>query len=662
MNLLSICLAAAWVQTPQSLEAEFDTALGAAGLSRETARYDPNLLRFFGGAEFTAPIFQATFENPWRTPYFADVIRRDLATMGGKPSDSLMAGTRLMGFGTRRTLIASPIADLEAESKKPDALKSALDELKSQGALLRADADITSVPMEVQQAAALIIRTSLRSLALRRLAVQKLGDVGAAYKLMAGAPAAGLEGADFDAALQIYRDIDLRYLAAGAHDLFLASQTAKTWVATVPVSAPYDWEAHTSWGVIRLTGGLPTVHGNRPTFLIIDTGGNDGYINVPTNASASNWASVVIDTTGNDRYLSHAELEFKTVAAWEGRKTAKLAPGPAGALLGYSVLIDGDGSDVYRSHRPGLGSGRLGCAMLLDEQGDDAYDAYIDSQGFGMFGAGILEDMTGTDRYEGFSQVQGVGQTMGFGYLVDKVGEDRYLANDKVMDFPSAQSAEHNVSMAQGAGNGRRADYTDGHSLAGGLGILMDQGGKDGYSCGIFGQGVGYWQGVGFLWDLGPEDDIYLGQWYVQGAAAHFAIGYIEDEAGNEVYTAPMNMAQGAGHDFSTGYLLDRAGNDTYKAPNLSLGAGNANGIGVLVDFAGDDAYESSGITLGKAAESAKASLRMRALCLGAFLDLGGTDKYQPTSPWAVNGAKVANWTDQGMSPPESQVGVFFDR
>jgi hypothetical protein len=122
-----------------------------------------------------------------------------------------------------------------------------------------------------------------------------------------------------------------------------------------------------------------------------------------------------------------------------------------------------------------------------------------------------------------------------------------------------------------------------------------------------------------------------------------------------------MNMAQGAGHDFSTGYLLDRAGNDSYTAPNLSLGAGNANGIGIFIEFAGNDTYVSNGLTLGKASESTKGSMRERAFCLGFFMDLGGRDDYPGAASWATDGARVANWTDRGPYPAESQLGVFWD-
>ena len=153
-----------------------------------------------------------------------------------------------------------------------------------------------------------------------------------------------------------------------------------------------------------------------------------------------------------------------------------------------------------------------------------------------------------------------------------------------------------------------------------------------------------------------------MGQWYVQGAAAHFAIGYLEDEQGTDSYSAPMNMAQGAGHDFSIGFLKEGSGADTYKAPNLSLGAGNANGLGIFVDSQGNDHYDSSGITLGKAAESTKGSLRERCLCLGVFMDLHGQDTFPAQATWAKDASQVVNWTDRVLTPAESQLGVFFDR
>ena len=293
--------------------------------------------------------------------------------------------------------------------------------------------------------------------------------------------------------------------------------------------------------------------------------------------------------------------------------------------------------------------------------GDDIYDAYTDAIGHAAFGIGILDDWKGADRYTGFTNVEGSAGVSGLGLLVDRLGDDQYVANNEVLDFPSPQTKLANVSMAQGAATGRRADYIDGHSLSGGVGILMDEDGNDRYTCGVFGQGVGYWEGVGILHDEGGADK-YTGQWYVQGASAHFGIGYLHDAGGSDEFTAGMNMAQGAGHDFGIGFLLKEGGADKYKAPNLSLGAGNANGIGVFVDTSGDDVYDASGTTLGRAAEAPKGSLRERALALGVFMDLSGQDVYPSSVPWAQNARRTANWTDRRPAAAESQTGVFWDR
>jgi hypothetical protein len=649
------------LQGPPPLEEAFEIALGAVGLAAQTARFDENLLRLYRQGEFTSPFYDACSENPWRVPFFAENLRRELAVFAARPSESLNAGGRLLGWGTRRSLIGNPNGAEEASSLKPGSLAEALREMARKGRLVGQTPSLDMVPEEVQQAAALILSVLPRVLEFRKAALDKLGNLDPVYDRLTGPLDASAQGRPFEELRAIYREVDPKNLCAGAHDFLLAAQTAFSRLGTVPGSIAYDVEFETVWGWVRLSGGGPTTHPDRPTLLIVDTGGSDTYLGAPANKSASNWVSVVLDTDGDDRYLSDRALAQTRVAQFEGRKSGGLQPGPGGAVLGYVALFDEKGDDLYRTHLPGIGSGRVGVAAVLDREGADTYDAYRDGQGFGLFGAGILEDLKGDDRYQGFTQVQGMGQTQGFGYLADRGGKDEYDANDEMIDFPSPQSAQHNVSMAQGAGNGRRGDYLDGHSLAGGVGILHDEAGDDRYVCGVFGQGVGYWEGVGMLWDSAGTD-AYLGQWYAQGASAHFAIGYLEDVAGNDRYVAPMNMAQGAGHDFSFGMLLDRAGDDHYRAPNLSLGAGNANGIGVFADLLGADTYESSGITLGRAAEAPKGSNRSRALCLGVFLDLAGQDAYPAGASWAMNASKTVNMTDRGPTPAESQLGVFWDR
>ena len=647
-------------QSAPSLDNRLDDALGVAGLSTKTARYDAGILSLYGQGDFASLYFKALHENPWRAPFAMEMNRRLLAATKSDPANTVSVLSRLSGDGSRRSLLASPIARAEQLAGESGSLVKALQTMKAEGILVGNVPATVSAPGPVQTAAALVLYCAMDLVRYRRAAFARVGDLEEAYSRETSVQPTDDDPQTHQQLVEFYRLVDLNYLYAAGQDLAAAVAKAQETVQSVPEGEKFGVQFETIWGRIVLSGGGDSRHDGQNVLLLIDTGGNDTYINAPTNDSVSNWLSIVIDTRGDDKYVSDDYLVENGITTWDKRKEGRAKPGPCSATFGFSYLVDSRGDDLYRSHASAFGSASFGVAMLVDKQGNDSYDAYCDSLGFGKFGIGILEDWEGKDRYLGFTQVQGVGLTGGIGALIDRAGDDTYIANDGVLDFPSPQSDRHNVSMAQGAGYGMRSDYLTGHSLSGGIGLLYDQGGNDTYSCGVFGQGAGYWEGVGILWDE-KGDDKYHGIWYVQGAAAHYAIGYFEDLDGTDTYRADMNMAQGAGHDFSTGYMLDRAGNDSYTAPNLSLGAGNANGIGVFIEFAGNDTYVSNGLTLGKASESTKGSMRERALCLGLFMDLGGRDEYPGAASWAKDGARVANWTDRGPYPAESQLGVFWD-
>jgi hypothetical protein len=658
--MTALALAAAFCMTQTaSLDNRFDDALGVAGLSTKTARFDPGILSLYAQGEFESLFFRALNENPWRTPFYMEMNRRLLAESRLDPAATVSTLSRLTGEGSRRSLLANPIARFDELAAKEDAMVRALQALKSDGVVSEAPTSVAA-PAEVQRATALLLYAALDLVRYRRAAFADVRDLEEAYSRETTVQPSEDDPQVHQELVAFYRTVEMNYMYAVGQDLAAAVARAQEIVQNVPATEKYGVQIETLWGRIVLSGGSDSQHQGDGVFILIDTGGNDVYTNAPTNDSVSNWLSVVVDSYGDDKYVSDPALATASVASWEGRKGGRAQPGPCSALFGFSFLNDSRGSDTYRSHRTGLGAASFGVAMLTDKEGNDVYDSYADGQGYGKFGIGILEDHAGNDRYMGFTQVQGVGLIGGVGALLDRAGDDVYAANDTVIDFPSPQSAQHNVSMAQGAGYGLRHDYLSGHSLSGGFGLLYDQAGKDAYSCGVFGQGTGYWQGVGALWDE-KGDDTYFGMWYVQGAAAHFAHGYLEDLDGADTYSAEMNMAQGAGHDFSVGYLIDRAGNDVHTAPNLSLGAGNSNGIGIFVDMLGVDRYTSSGLTLGKASDPTRGSVRERALCLGVFMDLDGNDVFPAAATWAKNGARVANWTDRGPFPAESHVGVFWD-
>lgn len=645
---------------PPSLDNDFDTALGAVGLTRDSARFDTGVMRFFSESEFRTPIFQSMHENPWRIPFYSDMWLRQYSASVGDPGEVVATAGRMLGLGTRRNLLGNPIQSAVDAGIKQGSLRSVLETYRKRGLMTGAVPDLSNVPGNVQEAASVVLQVALQTIPYRRAA---LANAPKYADLFRRAQADRVESADPEenqSDLAFYRQLDLRYMFAAGGDVVAAAKHAQLVAQGTEASSKYRVSIQTDWGKVVLSGGTDDTYADEPTLLVIDTGGRDTYVNGASNRSPNNWLSIVVDTNADDRYVSATDLVNTKIADYAGRK-GKGAFGPSSALFGITALIDSSGNDLYRSHRPGIGSAFGGVAYLEDSVGDDIYDAYTDAIGHAAFGIGILDDWKGADRYTGFTNVEGSAGVSGLGLLVDRLGDDQYVANNEVLDFPSPQTKLANVSMAQGAATGRRADYIDGHSLSGGVGILMDEDGNDRYTCGVFGQGVGYWEGIGILHDEGGADK-YTGQWYVQGASAHFGIGYLHDAGGSDEFTAGMNMAQGAGHDFGIGFLLKEGGADKYKAPNLSLGAGNANGIGVFVDTSGDDVYDASGTTLGRAAEAPKGSLRERALALGVFMDLSGQDVYPSSVPWAQNARRTANWTDRRPAATESQTGVFWDR
>jgi hypothetical protein len=446
MALLPILATVAMLQAP-SLDSEFDVALGVAGLNTSTARFDSGLLRFFGETAYPTPLFSSVYENPWRLPFYSDAVRTEFAA--ASLSDSLNTSLRLLGTGTRRTLLGDPLQASLDRAGVPGDLAETLNTMKSAGLFKSEVPSLVGVPSDVQKAASLILRTYLASVGSRRLAVRKLGQVEPVYTYLITGANQDLTGESAARLRQIEEDFDITAMGVAAHDIARAAETAADLVAKVDPTIKYSFELDTVWGTIHLKGGAADRYAEKPALLIIDTTGNDVYINQPRNANASNWSSVVIDTSGNDKYVSDAALESGDVATFGARKTGGAAPGSAGALLGVSVLVDLAGNDIYRSQRPGQGSGRFGFGMQVDRDGDDVYDAYRDSQGFGTFGGGLLIDQMGSDRYQVFTQGQGCGLTLGFGGLFDRMGDDRYLANNTVIDFASPQDAKQNVSVAQ---------------------------------------------------------------------------------------------------------------------------------------------------------------------------------------------------------------------
>lgn len=412
-------------------------------------------------------------------------------------------------------------------------------------------------------------------------------------------------------------------LGNGAAVLFASVRTAvRDLVASTRDQQIPPFDAlllQTNAGPVRVLGpGKNTYRGAEP--IVIDLGGDDQYsgrLAVPASKAVP--VGLVIDVGGNDTY--------------DGRSSAASI---ACGLFGIGALFDLGGHDTYMCGDSGLGCAWHGIGLLVDTVGNDTYTGHQWCQGAAHAGVGMLIDESGDDKYFCQLESQGLGSTLGVGVLLDKAGNDRYHAYDneqgRRITFPSSQTKAHETSLTQGCGYGRRADDRDGRSLAGGVGALFDGAGDDTYYGGVFTQGIGFWWALGMLVDLGGQDT-YRGVYFAQGAAAHFAIGTFVDHTGDDRYNDDRVLGQvlGAGRDGAIGTFVDAAGDDTYYIPKKSAGGGDMNSIGLFCDQQGADTYHPLAHScLGAASTSNPRGDRFRTVMptIGAFVDLGGADRY----------------------------------
>jgi len=590
----------------------WDALLAQIGLTRQTAQLAADRWREGGRGRL------GSFERLWDDWSLIEPTERQWAAQvltdpGNLGNAILWAAERLdapltgppVGGAGPRGAPASPRRLAEAIASVHLTAGQPLDG-PAQTALV---AESQRVPEPLALAAAVLLEACPAALACRNKAFAACGSPE-------GLAAFGGEvrrlATDWDVSaetLALLEQVDMGQLLLGAAHLARAMDEARSFLpAAVHCPRTFRWE--TPLGRIVIGSSRDGHHPAADYLLLLDAGGNDIYRGAGGTPDPAHPISMVLDLGGDDHYESDGEGTF------------------GAGLMGYGLLVDAAGNDTYRVQRLGLGAGIGGVGLLLDLAGDDTYIADSLSEAAAVYGVGFLADLAGRDQYQCYTMSQALGGMRGCGLLVDAAGDDRYEANDTDIRYPSPQTAEHNVSLAQGAGFGRRAHPGDGRSLAGGVGLLTDGGGNDEYVCGVFGEGTAYWYSVGMLADM-AGDDRYRGAWYVQGSSAHYAVAALLEGGGNDQYEATITSSQGFGHDYGTGVLADDAGDDLYRY-SAALGRGNASGIGVVCDRAGSDRYEVPALAGSTTPE------RPGVFCLGLFADLGpGDDVFPPDDPLA---------------------------
>ncbi len=634
----------------------FEEALSEVGLTRESMTFDYGDMANYGGDRFVLPLFYTLHSDFFKIEHYTNIYKASVKRNAGRLQNLIGFASSRLDESVRRGLIGDPLKEIYPLIAEQYALANAIERLiestgngsLSEDEIVSLEQSVSTLPDELQLIAALLIYASVDSLHYHARAFEKAAEkydlsemYGRAQLLLAS------DDDIIDFTLEEFASlVDFKYLYTHVQDLARAVDYAADSLAAVTFDDSFSFEYDTPLGRIVINDGSDQNYPDDEYYLIIDVGGDDCYEGGGANRSIENWISILIDLGGDDTYESSGEG----------------IPSFGAGLFGYAFLVDVDGNDIYSGRNMTGGVGLFGVGALLDKAGTDSYDGFICAQGAGQFGIGILSDLDGNDSYHMYLLGQGFGFTKGMGMLIDMKGDDDYHADTLDIVFPASQTKDYNSNLAQGVGFGKRGDYIDGHSWAGGIGMLVDAEGNDKYSAGLFAQGCAYWYAIGILAD-DKGDDEYRGVWYVQGSGAHFGLGILIDSTGDDHYTATKNMAQGAGHDFTLGTLIDCEGNDVYDAPNLSLGGGNANGIGIFWDKSGDDIYRvTAATTLGRSNVAGKrGGLRDHIMCLGLFLDTGGDDTYPVKYDFTSNNKLWRQYGTNTEHPVEVEMGVGYD-
>jgi hypothetical protein len=204
---------------------------------------------------------------------------------------------------------------------------------------------------------------------------------------------------------------------------------------------------------------------------------------------------LLVDEKGNDHYLAggvepdYERHEDRFVSLAQGFAIG-MRPFAGG---GVAALVDLAGNDSYQADIFGQGASYwYSIGMLLDASGNDTYGMYKYGQGAGIhLSSGLLADGGGSDSYNGHTLVQGCAHDYAVGMLFDRSGDDTYAAVDlsqgrgmnNALGVLADSSGDDSYfarepDLCQGIGNdGGRREY-------GSLGLLLDLGGADRYSCG----------------------------------------------------------------------------------------------------------------------------------------------------------------------------------
>jgi hypothetical protein len=615
-------------------------ALILAQLRADELAVDPTDAGLYAGERYRLPFHDLLAADPWRVSTLTRRLTDQLLAQADDPTDVLFFAEQRAGAGVGNAVLGDPLSPARARvaAYGDSALAVALSEIDGRPVReFRESGNYRLVPRAARDAAALILFQAAAALRDREQALteplRRRGiEPSAAWRLACDAVlwrpeelprderrrSADATGEDLGRARRLERildAVDRTALYRGANRLAAAARQAIADLRAAGLRAPpgdFHYAVNTRYGWVKILGvGQHHHREDERHLLVLDLGGDDVYASAANTLDPGHPISLVIDLAGNDEY----------------RSTLEDRPAFGAGILGYGMLFDVAGNDLYRCPMLGQGCGVLGVGLLHDAAGQDRYQGDGALQGCGVFGVGALVDLRGDDQYACYRASQGFGYTLGCGVLLDASGDDRYEANDTDIRYPAASSPPHQASLAQGVGCGRRGETADGHAWAGGVGLLVDGAGADRYGCGVLGGGSACAGGVGIFVDKSGNDD-YTSFASALGCARSGGIAVVQEEAGDDLYRCGSARAFGFGAEFGLAWFEDAGGNDRYYANDGAFGVGHENGLGLFWDRAGSDTYIACNNSFGVATMAGQGTARDLMLNAGLFVDAGGADRY----------------------------------
>jgi len=286
------------------------------------------------------------------------------------------------------------------------------------------------------------------------------------------------------------------------------------------------------------------------------------------------------------------------------------------------MLIGGIGNDRYS---PDCRLLKSPPCLIIEPAGDDIYEVPLYADWQHPFY--LVIDLKGDDLYR--NQDIGKCQSVlaGCGWVCDYAGDDIYQGGDFALSarlgFQSTCDESGNDLYCSGLFSQAAAMF--------GMSILQDNAGNDSYTATEFAQGLAGTKGIAILSDYAGDDTYYTGGKYLHKPLAPFDY---------------RSMAQGFGFGFrpdlagGIGILYDAGGNDRYDGGVYAQGVAYWYAIGALIDETGNDYYDAVYYPQGSGIHLAN----------GFLFDGEGEDHY-----YSKHGPGQGNGHDWS-------VGVFVDK